>query len=114
MSQDLKGSQIAAVMDQFFDKLAQGNEGTSDIEVLERGGSVIHFKVRIRHRHVWVIRLPSGGKQKVTAYDLTTWAEGKFDALNPVTSDLEVCTDSPVGKICLSLRDIIAIIVAML
>jgi hypothetical protein len=113
MGQDLRGTPIAAVMDQYFDRLAQGNEGNADIERLERDGTVIRYKVKIQHKHVIKISTPFG-KKKVTVYSVTSDVEGEFDALNPSGAQAELCVNTPVGEQCFDLRELIEIVGAML
>lgn len=113
MTQDLRGTSIAAVMDQYFDQLAQGNEGNADIERLERDGTMIRYKVKIQHKHVITINTPLG-KRKVTVYSVTSYVQGEFDALNPSGVQVELCVNTPVGKQCFNLHDLIEIVAKML
>ncbi len=113
MAQDLRGSAAANVLEHFFDSIAQGNRGDADIEVLELDGTVLRYEVKIRHRQVAKIRIPFNGTKEVIVYSLTTYARGKIDIQNPAPSDQTVCVDTPVGQICVTLTEVIAIIAGL-
>ena len=82
-------------------------------ERLERDGTVIRYKVKIRHKHVWKIRTPFGTK-KVTTYSVTSYVEGEFDALNPAGVQTELCVNTPVERQCFNLRELIEIVASLL
>jgi len=111
MARDLRNTEAARVLEAYFDKIAQGNEGDATIELLELDGTELRFHVQIRHRHVvWIKVGPI--KKKVVLYSLTTHAKGKVDVLHPDPSDLRVCVDTPVGQMCVTLEDVIKLVIA--
>lgn len=104
---DIRNTNAGKVVDEFFDKFAQGSKGDATVEELDFDAPNIRFKVKIRHRHVARIF-----RRKVTVYDLSTFAQGSFDLAKG--GEIEVCTDSPVGKICIDAVDLIQILAGIL
>jgi hypothetical protein len=113
MAKDMRGTHVADVLEQIFDDMAQGNEGDSEIEELVLDGTVLHYKVKIRHHHVIKIKIPLDGKKKVDVYSVTMHAQGKIDVINPDPGDSKVCVDSPVGKICRTLTEVMTIVAGL-
>ncbi|NEZ45464.1 hypothetical protein [Paenibacillus alvei] len=85
-----------AALDSFCDGLAQGNEGHADVEEFSLEGTTLHFKVAIVHKETKKIPLVG----KVTIYSVTTHVKGDIDVTNPRPKDIDLCVDTPVGKIC--------------
>ncbi|VVB72653.1 Uncharacterised protein [uncultured archaeon] len=112
MGKDIRNTEIARAIEAYFDATAQGNEGDSEIELLELEGSALKYKIKVRHRQTQKIRIPGDGKKTIVIYSLTENVEGIIDVLHPDPKDLKVCFNSPVGKLCVNLDDLIKIIAA--
>lgn len=109
MPRDLRGTEVARILEDYLDHhLAQGNEGDASIEQLDLEGTVLRFKFRIRHRQVTKVF-----GQKIVVYDVTTPINGKVDLKNPNPDDVELCVETPIGKFCLSIADLVPIIVGL-
>ncbi len=101
-------SLVAKEVVNYLKGLAAGNEGNAWCEKFEDSGTVANFLFKIRCRHViW-----SG----VVLYDVTGDVKGDgIDLTRPDSyADVKFCIDVPlVGKVCVGIRDIIAIILAV-
>lgn len=94
---------------------ARGNRRDAWVEALEARGTKLYVRAKVRHHHVW-----NGTFGKVTMYDVTNTIETSFDPLNPDTTldNSRMCFNlAPKiggGKVCVSARNIVRIIVALL
>ena len=114
MPVDLRESIVANIIRQHFDSIAQGNKGYSTVEELKIEGTVVHFRVQIRHWHIWNAPWPL---ERTTMYDITTPVQGAFDIANPVTyKDIQACVDVGlgIGRVCASLEEIAIAVAAVL
>ena len=112
MATNLQQTAVATIIKQYFDSIAQGNKGSSKVEELTIDGSVVRFRVQIRHWHIW-----DGVFGDVTMYDITTPVQGDFDVMNPMTyKDINVCVDVGlgIGRVCVSLEQIATAVAAIL
>jgi hypothetical protein len=100
---DLRNSRIAnKLKDQCTHILAQGNEGRCEIEVFDQEGTQLTYKVAVRSRQV------SG---PIVAYDATVYFQGTVDAADPSSwKSQQVCVDTPMGKQCINLGDLIELL----
>lgn len=110
MAQDIRNTEVARKIESYFDAIAQGNKGDATTEMLEQDGSIIRYRVQIRHYHVW-----DSWAGRVTMYDITTPVQGEFDLKNPATFvDQQACVDVGlgIGRVCVSLRELAEAILA--
>ncbi|MEI6708615.1 MAG: hypothetical protein WCK96_15945 [Methylococcales bacterium] len=110
---DLRNTTASHVLERYFDDVAQGNEGDAEIQELTLEGTVLHYKVKIRHHQVATIRVPFNGKKNIDVYSLTTYAEGNIDVINPSPDDQKVCVDTPFGQMCITLTEIISLVATL-
>lgn len=105
---DIRQTPAGIAFERIFDEIAQGNRGDAEVEVLDLDGTTLRYKVKIRHFHE--IRILG---RRVTVYSLTTHAEGTIDIQNPNPDDQRVCVNSPVGEICVTLAEVIELVLVL-
>ncbi|MBD1889479.1 hypothetical protein [Coleofasciculus sp. FACHB-SPT9] len=95
---------------------ARGNNKDAWVEALEARGTKLYVRAKVKHHQVW--SGPFG--KKVTVYSVTNTIETSFDPLNPNSTidNSRMCFNlAPQiggGKVCVSARNIVQIIVALL
>ncbi len=102
MANDLRGTEAALKIEEYFDAIAKGNQGKARVEILEQEGSLIRYKIHIRHHDIFYSWLTS-----LTMYDITTSLQGEFDLRNPATYvDQYAYIDIGwgMGRVCVSLQ----------
>jgi hypothetical protein len=82
------------------DKLAAGNERSGDCIYIYINGTRFQSKHHLRSRHK---------VRGVVVYDAQYDVIVDEDLTQPNPQDIKVCADTPVGKLCVTLADIIAI-----
>lgn len=110
MVHDLRETEAGLKIEEYFDTIAQGNQGKATIEILEQEDSLIRYKIYIRHHDVFYSWLTS-----LTMYDITTSLQGEFDLRNPATYvDQYACIDIGwgMGRVCVSLQPLAEAILA--
>ena len=103
---DLRGTPIDHAIRDYLDDFAMGNEGKVTTNRLEQNGSKLALDYTILHRH-------NMGWPLGVIYNIEMKIAAAVDILNPVTWDGEVCVEVLKEKICVSIRDIIAIIIGL-
>lgn len=115
MSKDWRGTAVASAFENFFDSIAQGNDGDSEIQKLELSdGGILSYDVQIRHRQVTTIHIPFNGNKNIITYSLTTHARGESDPRNPDPNKVKFGVDTPFGKVEVNLTELLPAIAAML
>ena len=113
MADDLRGTPAAQEIERFIEgNVAQGNEKDATIERLERDGTILSFRIQIKHKQVAKVKIPFNGTISAVVYDVTTPVEGRLDLVNPNPDDVRFCVDTPVGSICFSLLDVILAVIS--
>ena len=86
--------------------LAVGNERDARTEELSLDGTTVHYRVWIRSKH------KTNG---ITIYSVTYEIKGDIDLANPESvGENEICVNTPVGNPCVKVKDIVAILLALL
>lgn len=101
-------SLVAQEVVNYLKGLAAGNEGNAWCEKFEASGTVANFLFKIRCRHV----ICSG----IVLYDVTGDVKGdSIDLTRPDSyTDVKICFEiKHVGKICVSIKEIIYIILSV-
>lgn len=107
MAEDLRGTPAAQVIEAYIEaNLAQGNERDATVERLEREGTVISFRIQVKHKQVAKVRIPGNGTISTVVYAVTTPIEGRLDLQNPNPDDVKFSVDTPVGRFSVSLLDV--------
>ncbi|MEP0919774.1 hypothetical protein NC981_23390 [Leptolyngbya sp. DQ-M1] len=95
---------------------ARGNRRDAEVEALAARGTRLYLRAKVRHHHVW--RRPWGGS--TTVYSVTNTIEATFDPLKPdqTLDGSRLCFNlAPQvggGKVCVSGRDLVRIIIGKL
>ncbi|PRS99246.1 hypothetical protein C6356_29905 [Bacillus wiedmannii] len=93
-------------------KLTVGNERSARLERFEIDGTVVFFKLRLHSEEEIDNPRPI---PDITVYSVTYYVEGSYDLLNPGNYDeIDICVDTPVGKICKKAKEIVEILVQIL
>jgi uncharacterized protein YpmS len=104
---------LASPLARFFNSIAAGNEGYAEVEELNWDSGSLVFNVKIRHHQVFSENI-AGKHVMFSVYDVTTYIQGKIDPLNLKDGEIKFCVDSPVGKLCITLKAILQFIVDFL
>ncbi len=104
---DLRGTPIDHAIRDYLDDFVMGNEGKVTTNRLEQNGTTLTLDYEILHRH-------DSGFPFGVIYNIPMNLRGDVDILDPTTWDIEVCVDVLTQKVCINLRDVIAIVVGLL
>lgn len=112
MVKDLRNTPFAQPVHDFFEHLAQGNEGSATINKLELDGTTLSFDVSIRHRQTTKVHIPFDGDRTIVVYDVTSRCSGSLDLKNPSPNDVNLSIDTPVGPVRFSLSELIGVLLS--
>ncbi|HUY32799.1 MAG TPA: hypothetical protein VMV69_08455 [Pirellulales bacterium] len=111
MVKHLLNTPYAQVVHDFFQHLAQGNEGSATVKKLDLDGTRLDFSVDVRHRQTAKIKIPFDGTKTIVLIDDTTNVSGTVDLLHPDPSDVNLRIDTPFGPIKFSILQLIEVLV---
>src|SRR5437763_300591 len=105
MPQDLCGTPVGEkITDLLKNTLAAGNERSAECKYIYIDGNRIKSKHHLKSKHK---------VRGVTIYDVSYDVEMDEDLTQPNPQDVKICVDvAHVGRLCVSLADIIAVISA--
>ena len=67
------------------------------------------------HQHANYLRNPITGKKvRIQVYEDHQTVSANINLLEPDKSDAKLCVSSPVGDICVSLKDVIDLIISIM
>lgn len=101
-------AKVKTELEAFGLKLTVGNERSARLEQFEIDGTVVFFKLRLHSEQEIDNPRPI---PDITVYAVTYYVEGSYDLANPGDyNEIDICVDTPVGKICKKAREVVEIL----